>query len=91
MSCGHANVYSHCDVRAVLLVRTDADRVAPGAARAECSEAIRAQNKAIARRGGKSKDPCLLFSHVITPETCELFSAGGRTSDTYTRPCVGSA
>jgi hypothetical protein len=79
-------------VRAVLFVRSDADRVAPRTARTERSDTVRAQNKVTAKRSSKSEASRLVLGHVVTADTAgELLSAGGRRQDTYTRPCVGSA
>jgi hypothetical protein len=66
MTREQSNHYSHCDVRAVLLVRDEAERIAPGVVRTKCSNAVCLQYKAIANRGSKSEAPRLLLGHVVT-------------------------
>jgi hypothetical protein len=63
-------------MRAILVVRGDAERVTPFAARAELGSVVRAQNETVAVHDGKSEATRLLLGHIITGQSTSSATLG---------------
>jgi len=61
-------------MRAILVVRDDAERVAPIPAGAELGSVVRAQNETAAFHGGESAATRLLLGHVVTARPTDVIS-----------------
>ena len=61
-------------MRAILVVRHDAERVASTPARAELGGVVRAQNETAAVHGGEPAATRLLLGHVVTGRPTDVVS-----------------
>jgi hypothetical protein len=61
-------------MRAVLVVRHDAERVASYPPRAERGSVVRTQDKTATFHGGKPAATCLLLGHVVTARPTNIIS-----------------
>jgi hypothetical protein len=61
-------------MRAILVVRDDAERVASIPAGAEVGSVVRAQNETVAVHGGESAATRLVLGHVVTTRPTDVVS-----------------
>jgi hypothetical protein len=66
---------SHRDMRAILVVRDDTERIASIPAGAKVGSVIRAQNETAAVHGGESAATGLVLCHVVTARPTDVVSA----------------